>query len=36
MVSHNKEADQTVKAQHFPAGKTLIYRLQFRMGLLVP
>ena len=23
MVSHNKEADQTVKTQHFPAGKTL-------------
>ena len=23
MVSHNKEADQTVKTQHFPADKTL-------------
>ena len=23
MVSHNKEADQTVKTQYFPAGKTL-------------
>ena len=23
-VSHNKEADQTVKTQHFLAGKTLI------------
>ena len=23
MVSHNKEADQTVKTQHFPEGKTL-------------
>ena len=23
MVSHNKEADQTVKTQTFPAGKTL-------------
>ena len=22
MVSHNKEADQTVKTQNFPAGKT--------------
>ena len=21
MVSHNKEADETVKTQHFPAGK---------------
>ena len=23
MVSHNKEADQTVKTQNFPASKTL-------------
>ena len=23
MVSHNKEADQTLKTQHFPAGETL-------------
>ena len=23
MVSHSKDADQTVKTQHFPAGKTL-------------
>ena len=23
MVSHNKETDQTVKTQNFPAGKTL-------------
>ena len=23
MASHNKEADQTVKMQHFPADKTL-------------
>ena len=23
MVSQNKEADQTVKTQHFPTGKTL-------------
>ena len=23
MISHNKEADQTVKTQNFPAGKTL-------------
>ena len=24
MISHNKEVDQTVKMQHFPANKTLI------------
>ena len=38
MVSHNKEADQTVQTQHFPTGKTKlactakqihVYRLQF-------
>ena len=41
IVSHNKEADQTVKTQNFPAGKTLlalqgtqIYRLQFRTKTL--
>ena len=37
MVSHNKEAVQTVKTQHFPADNTLtgqIYRLQFRIKTL--
>ena len=41
MVSQNKQADQTVKTQNFPAGKTLtgipsnaIYRLQFRIKTL--
>ena len=34
MVSHNKEAGQTVKRQHFPEGKTLIGLLSIYLFIL--